>query len=408
MPHSCCCRQEAFLQRRKTSQPAAKATRIHRSQKQQTRGQAGGAGHAASADAAGSVLTQLDAQAVAPNHSKTAGSSAASAPGSGPLAGIMGAITERAIRPPSAPMAASGGATAPAFPAAVHRSKSKVIVSRCRSSPLTLNELQVKVAPPDSQLRGCLPQFAQRRQRSQQQPQQEPSLEGPLPSDRAHLDNGADEASVPHAPDASSGEAPSERAQMDAENRARLAQMDPAEVSHLELSGPSCTSSACEWFSAPGHVQLVTAARRTSAHAMCKLPESKHHKLIGMPSCSGSVKLLRASCICIPFGCLSWNKSPSCQALPRSVRIEAVKLATDNCMVHRCIHAVDMSKTWFFKWMSATRFGQASPLRARCGGSSRSSSSGWAPRSWPFSRGERRPARVTRRRLTPRPRLPGR
>ena len=77
----------------------------------------------------------------------------------------------------------------------------------------------------------CLAQFAQRRQRSQQ-PQQGTPPTGPSPSGRAQRNNGADEHAVPQARDATSSEAPSERARIDAENRARLAQMDPAEVDH--------------------------------------------------------------------------------------------------------------------------------------------------------------------------------
>lgn len=101
----------------------------------------------------------------------------------------------------------------------------------------------------------CLLQFAQRRQRSQLQPQQEPPLTGPPPSGRVHHDKGADEAMAPQEREASSGEAASERAQIDAENRARLAQMDPAEVSHVS----DLTTLAPRFheivFPAPGHVQ---------------------------------------------------------------------------------------------------------------------------------------------------------
>ncbi len=208
---------------------------------------------------------QLDAQAEAPNHSEVAGRSAASAPGYDPLAGIMGAIAERVVEPPSAPMA-SPAAGAAAFPAAVHRSKSKVALN---AIGVSISVQRASCCTVKISTTVCLPQFAQRRQRSQQQPQQEPPLAGPPPSGSARLDDGLQKTSVPHARDASSSEGPSERAQIDAENRARLAQMDPAEVSHIRPLMPLSSRLQKECPSTPTHVRLVTAARRTTASALC-------------------------------------------------------------------------------------------------------------------------------------------
>ena len=109
--------QEAFLQRRGSMPPAAKATRIQRRDESLT----------AAAMASPPNTPAATADEAAPM--QPAGPDQAAKPSFDPLFNVMGAITERPTEPPSAPLppiALSAG-SAPAFPAAMHRSKSKVM-----------------------------------------------------------------------------------------------------------------------------------------------------------------------------------------------------------------------------------------------------------------------------------------
>ena len=111
-----CPQQEAFLQRRGRMPPAAKAIRIERRIEPQKTPLPAPSGH--------TPATVADATSAM--HHKEANQAAT--PGFDPLAKVLGAITERHTEPPSVPlppMAPSAGSV-PAFPAAVHRSKSKV------------------------------------------------------------------------------------------------------------------------------------------------------------------------------------------------------------------------------------------------------------------------------------------
>ena len=90
------------------------------------------------------------------------------------------------------------------------------------------------------------PQFARRRQHQQHQGDREPGSAGQLLPETFKIQSRAVGASASGHPERPAGAAPSESAQIDAENRARLAAMAPGEVMPVDSWLPlACLCRSC-------------------------------------------------------------------------------------------------------------------------------------------------------------------